>query len=485
MTPNERARKWFIWFAILLVTVGAVVLQQIRPDTEPAESAAMTDAAETSDADQSVADASSTEPPLEPVSLQAELTAKMTVALQVLLPTMPPDQLIGQAEALEQGGFADRMGHAILVGRVQGWERGVDSAMAAPLPEESVEQARALRGKVVEAMELRSALAAGGDAAGDGARSQSADLAPQLGFFAKALGPDAAAEAMPTLLALLVAGGWYLLAFLGGLVSLVVLGVLLALRKMTPAFTPAPTAHAALVLGETFALWISLFLLLQVAAGAVVAAIGDAVTTPVQLGFSLCAMFGSLVALAYPRLRGVSWSALRELLGLHVGRGVVRETIAGLHCYVTAVPLLVAGLIVFAILSAIAQAVSGAAEEPSHPVVDLLGNAGALEIVMLFALASVAAPIVEEIAFRGLLYGHLRGVVEPRIRLLSVLVAALMSSVVFAIIHPQGVLFVPALGGLAVGFCLFRELRGSLIAPMVAHGVSNAVTLSIGLTMMS
>jgi membrane protease YdiL (CAAX protease family) len=254
---------------------------------------------------------------------------------------------------------------------------------------------------------------------------------------------------------------------------------------MTPAFTPAPTAHAALVLGETFALWISLFLLLQVAAGAVVAAIGDAVTTPVQLGFSLCAMFGSLVALAYPRLRGVSWSALRELLGLHVGRGVVRETIAGLHCYVTAVPLLVAGLIVFAILSAIAQAVSGAAEEPSHPVVDLLGNAGALEIVMLFALASVAAPIVEEIAFRGLLYGHLRGVVEPRIRLLSVLVAALMSSVVFAIIHPQGVLFVPALGGLAVGFCLFRELRGSLIAPMVAHCVSNAVTLSIGLTMMS
>jgi hypothetical protein len=118
-------------------------------------------------------------------------------------------------------------------------------------------------------------------------------------------------------------------------------------------------------------------------------------------------------------------------------------------------------------------------------VVDLLGGAGALEIVMLFALASVAAPIVEEIAFRGLLYGHLRGVVEPRIRMVSVLVAALASSVVFAIIHPQGVLFVPALGGLAVGFCLFRELRGSLIAPMVAHGVSNAVTLTIGLTIMS
>lgn len=485
MTPNERARKWLIWLAIFIITAGAVLLQQVRPDAGAVESTESSDAAEPIEDGASLADAEPVGLSLAPVSLQAEITAKLTVALQVLVPTMPPDQLIGQAEALEHGEFVDRMGHAILVGRVQGWQQGVDSAMAVPLPEDAVEQARALRGKVVEAMELRAALAAGGDTEGQGALAQSQELAAQLGFFAAMLGPDAAAEAMPTLLAMVVAGSWYLLAFLGGLVSLVVLGVLLAVRKVIPVFAPAPTVHAALVLGETFALWIGLFLTLQVVAGALVAALGDAVTTPVQLGFSLCAMFGSLAALAYPRLRGVSWSALRELLGLHAGRGVLRETAAGLQCYITAVPLLVAGLIVFALLSAIAEAVSGGAGEPSHPVVDLLGGAGALEIVMLFALASIAAPIVEEIAFRGLLYGHLRGVVEPRIRLVSVLVAALASSVVFAIIHPQGVLFVPALGGLAVGFCLFRELRGSLIAPMVAHGVSNAVTLTIGLTIMS
>jgi membrane protease YdiL (CAAX protease family) len=53
--------------------------------------------------------------------------------------------------------------------------------------------------------------------------------------------------------------------------------------------------------------------------------------------------------------------------------------------------------------------------------------------------------------------------------------------VIFAAIHPQGLLFVPALGGLAVGFCLYREMRGSLIAPMVAHGINNAFTLALGL----
>ena len=73
---------------------------------------------------------------------------------------------------------------------------------------------------------------------------------------------------------------------------------------------------------------------------------------------------------------------------------------------------------------------------------------------------------------------------SPRIRVASALVAALVSSFIFAVVHPQGVLFVPALGGLAVGFCIFRELRGSLIAPMVAHGINNAVTLTIGLWLM-
>jgi membrane protease YdiL (CAAX protease family) len=140
--------------------------------------------------------------------------------------------------------------------------------------------------------------------------------------------------------------------------------------------------------------------------------------------------------------------------------------------------------VAFAILSALVKALEGPTAPPSHPAVELLGGAGGMRLFLLYMLASVAAPIVEEIMFRGVLYGHLRSAVLPRVRVGSMVVAAIVSSVVFAIIHPQGVLFVPALGGLAIAFCAFRELRGSLIAPMVAHGINNAVTLTLGVLLM-
>jgi membrane protease YdiL (CAAX protease family) len=44
---------------------------------------------------------------------------------------------------------------------------------------------------------------------------------------------------------------------------------------------------------------------------------------------------------------------------------------------------------------------------------------------------------------------------------------------IFAAIHPQGLLFIPVLGALACGFSLAREWRGSLIPCIVAHGVNN------------
>jgi membrane protease YdiL (CAAX protease family) len=142
------------------------------------------------------------------------------------------------------------------------------------------------------------------------------------------------------------------------------------------------------------------------------------------------------------------------------------------------------GRSLFAILSAIVSLLSGDATEPGHPVTDLLAGADGLRIALLLLLASVAAPVVEEIMFRGALYGHLRGTFFVRNPLVSVMVAAVVSSFIFAVIHPQGVLFTPALGGLAVSFCLSRELRGSLIAPVVAHAINNAVTLALGLSLM-
>jgi membrane protease YdiL (CAAX protease family) len=99
--------------------------------------------------------------------------------------------------------------------------------------------------------------------------------------------------------------------------------------------------------------------------------------------------------------------------------------------------------------------------------------------VQLFLLASVAAPIVEETFFRGVLLTHLRSATGRWNQWLSFGLAALVSSILFAAIHPQGLIFIPPLAGLAMGFCVGRAWQGSLIPSMVAHGVSNALVMSL------
>jgi membrane protease YdiL (CAAX protease family) len=95
----------------------------------------------------------------------------------------------------------------------------------------------------------------------------------------------------------------------------------------------------------------------------------------------------------------------------------------------------------------------------------------------------VAAPVVEEIAFRGLLYGHVRQETARWRRFLSIAFAMLFSATIFAAIHPQGVLAVPALAGVSLGFCITREWSGSVYPGMVAHGVHNGILLSLNMVL--
>lgn len=349
------------------------------------------------------------------------------------------------------------------------------------MPEGAVDEARALRDGVVAAMELRRELAASGDAEGQGAQQAAEPLRPTMKYFVDVLGPDSAAKAAPTIVTLVAAGLWYLVAILGGLLALV---IVLVLVRPTPAFRPSDEPNATVVLGETFLVWIVGFLALNILVVGFFAPFLARFGTAFVLAGSVAAMFASLAALAYPSVRGVHWRELRALVGLHAGKGLGAEIANGFLCYICSVPLLVIGLAVFFVLGLVAKAIGGPAPAPSHPLVESIAQAGVPETIMMYLLASVAAPLVEEIMFRGFLYGHLRGVVRPRVRVASFLVAAVVSSAIFAAIHPQGLMFAPALGGLAIGFCIFRELRGSLVAPIVAHGVNNAVTLTIALSLM-
>jgi len=123
MTPREQLRKAVIWVSILLITVAAVLLQRMRPED---------DAAVASDEGGFVEERAGAEPEsapnIAPVSMPAELVAKLTVAMRSLAPTVSAEQMLGQAEDLKEGEFADRLGYAVMIGYFDSWREGIDRA---------------------------------------------------------------------------------------------------------------------------------------------------------------------------------------------------------------------------------------------------------------------------------------------------------------------------------------------------------------------
>ena len=94
---------------------------------------------------------------------------------------------------------------------------------------------------------------------------------------------------------------------------------------------------------------------------------------------------------------------------------------------------------------------------------------GAVEIVIGTIVIVLAAPIGEEIFYRGFLFGSLRG----RIGLWG---AAVVSALLFGLSHAgDGLVLVPLLAVFGLGQAFLYERRGSLAAPMAAHGVFNVV----------
>lgn len=85
-------------------------------------------------------------------------------------------------------------------------------------------------------------------------------------------------------------------------------------------------------------------------------------------------------------------------------------------------------------------------------------------------LAVVAAPLVEEILFRGLVFRGMR-------RMMGFLPAALASAALFAVVHPP--VSVAPVFVLGVVAAWAYERSGLLLAPIVAHAVYNAVVVSL------
>jgi membrane protease YdiL (CAAX protease family) len=278
----------------------------------------------------------------------------------------------------------------------------------------------------------------------------------------------------------IVGGGLVALAGFVGLITL----AFLALSGRVQDGVVTGSAHGG-IYAETFALWMVVFLLLGFAPLFLRVEGSELLVTG-------AATLASLVVLAWPVVRGgISWRQVREDIGLTAGRRPALEPLLGPAGYAMSMPLLAVGVVLTLILITLQGALGsmwGAvvpADEfspagfPAHPIIEFLAGPGWWGKAQVLFLGSVVAPIVEEIMFRGVLYRHMREATQRWAFLLSFVVSALVVSFVFAVIHPQGFVAVPALMSLALGFTILREWRGSLISCMIAHGMNNALVMSL------
>jgi membrane protease YdiL (CAAX protease family) len=382
---------------------------------------------------------------------------------------------------------AQRQRFAVVAGDMRGPSRAL--AVLDELERLLRDRKRPLEGKAREVEDALRALYGGGGARPDPAApkrlspARCALLRKELGWFGDlALAPpgspgrDAFLEpARRKALADVVFMGCGALALLLGFAGAVLFWfVVLGSSRITFRLAPGSAPHG--VYAEAFAAWMVLFIVISAAVGlllraAGVAGLGLAAETALEL-----LMLG---ALAWPVLRGVPWRTVRDDIGLRLSPTPIRDVLAGMGCWFMGLPVMAAGTLASIALFGVVQAFKGPGDPlappdlPTHPIVGEVVRGRSILSVLF--LASVVAPFMEEIVFRGLLYRHLRDATGRRGRAWSVAVSALVSGLVFAAIHPQGLVFVPVLASVAWVLVEAREWRSSLLAPMVAHGFHNGV----------
>jgi membrane protease YdiL (CAAX protease family) len=270
-----------------------------------------------------------------------------------------------------------------------------------------------------------------------------------------------------------------LVAGLAGLIGLLVFLALVAAGKVRSRLRTGSPGGG--VYAETFAVWMLLFLGLNWLAAHLAPPGAGLLPNGVA---SLC----SLSALAWPVCRGLPWQQVRRDIGWTLGDNPTLEPLIGAACYPTALPLVAVGFVlVFALMALESRLHSGGGsgnvfapnDLPAHPIIQFLVASSYWGRLQILVLGTVIAPVVEETMFRGVLYRHLREASRGWRIGLSVLFSATVVSFVFAVIHPQGLVAVPLLMALAYAFSAVREWRGTLIPGMVAHGITNGVTMTL------
>ena len=423
-----------------------------------------------------------------------ELQAKSYVGLQ-FLPEMDVD-LYAQAQLLDSGPIAQRLRFIVLAGEL------ADPAAAlqaiATLRRELEQSQESVSATEAQTLDLLARLYSQYDAGTWSAilsREEEAQLKSDLGWFGElALVPEAeiGARNLSHVVEIeareKVVGSTLSLAVVfvvANLCVLVVGGLGLGFALMFGFFFFTGRVQSKVAAGsrythvyiETFALWFLAYFMLQ-------RTVALFVVDWHPLQAALTAFSLSLVALLWPRVRRVPLATFTEEVGLSRGRHPLVEFALGVGSYCAMLPaVVIVTLITLQLVNTVQQNMGGedapnvAPEQFAHPIVHWIADGDSQTVIMVLVIAVVAAPLIEELMFRGLLYRHLRDLTARWRIAISVAFSCLANALIFAIIHPQGWLAVAPLAALATGCCILREWRGSLIAPITLHFTNNLVAI--------
>jgi membrane protease YdiL (CAAX protease family) len=266
-------------------------------------------------------------------------------------------------------------------------------------------------------------------------------------------------------------------AFIAGCVVLVLLAVNVLNGRLKPAFV-RPISGGSLPI-ETAAVFMVAFLSLKAVIGLI--AKFTSLSDEQLMVVSLTLQWTILpLVLIVPMFLGYRPSQIRSALGLHAGKGVLREIGAGVVTFLACIPLYFAAVVLVLIILLIQQLIASSGtgggapiEPPANPLTEIIGTGGVVAL-LLGTLAVIWAPLVEEIIFRGGLFRQLT--VK-----LPIIIAAMLTGLIFALMHGYGLALMPPLIMLGTIYSLVRYWRGSIIACITAHALHNgSVTIILG-----
>lgn len=194
-----------------------------------------------------------------------------------------------------------------------------------------------------------------------------------------------------------------------------------------------------------------------------------------KVDFAVIALAGQVMGVVF--LVGLgTWKASSSDIGL---KEMIRGTMSWPKMLTAGFMGYVANFPIFISVTLLTQAILSGLPTPNHVIAEeIQTNNNPWITVVIFLVAAVMAPYLEETTFRGWLFGGL--MTRTRNVALSIFVAG----ATFALIHPQGPIAYPALACIGAMGAYLTYRTGSLVPAMTMHCLHNATLLLLGKSML-